>query len=276
MTADAIKTMKLYSAVDRIHDDLADAGYGRQDPLTLDVLTRFDQLHYFGTEAVDEAVAAIRPPQGGRILDIGSGFGGPARWFADRTATTVAAVELQPDMNDAAASLTARTPIRGKVEHVCGDILDVALPAASHDGAISYLALYHIPGRAPLFPRLHATLKPGATLYIEDLYMRAPLNPEEAELMRDALYSNTLPDQAGYIAELEDAGFTAIDFQDMSAPWGTFCAERLAAFRAASDHKVAVHGPDTVEALDFFYATICRLFDGGRLGGTRIIARKPD
>ena len=256
------------------HDDLAAAGFGRADPLSLDVLTAFDQLHYFGTDAVDEAVEAIGPPRGGRVLDIGSGFGGPARYFADRTGTTVTAVELQADLDGTAADLTARTPLRSRVEHVCGDILAVDL-APGFDGAMSYLALYHIPDREPLFPRLFAALKPGAKLYIEDLYARTPLDREERDIMRDALYGNTLPDRDGYVAEIARAGFESIDFRDMSASWGAFCAERLAAFRAARDQKLAIHGPGTVDALDAFYQTMCRLFDGGRMGGARIVARKP-
>ena len=79
MTADAIKTMKLYSAVERIHLELAAEGYGRDAALPLEVLTRHDQLHYFGTQAVEEAIDAIRPPRDGRVLDVGAGFGGPAR-----------------------------------------------------------------------------------------------------------------------------------------------------------------------------------------------------
>lgn len=275
MTADAIKTMKLYSAVERIHGELAAEGYGRDAALPLDVLTRHDQLHYFGTQAVDEAIEAIRPPRGGRVLDIGSGFGGPARYFADRTGTTVTAVELQPDMNATASDLTARTTLGGHVEHVCGDILDVPLPDGAFDGAISYLALYHIPGRAPLFPRLFTAMKPGAVLFVEDLYARAPLNGPEQQVMREALYGNTLPDEAGYVAEVAGAGFADVDFRDMSHPWGLFCAERLAAFRAAREQKLAIHGPDTVAALDAFYQTICELFTGGRMGGARLIARKP-
>ena len=275
MTADAIKTMKLYNAVGRIHDDLAAAGYGRTDPLTLDVLTAFDQLHYFGTEAVDEAIASIRPPAGGRILDIGSGFGGPARYFADRTGTTVSAVELQPDMNATAADLTARTALCGTVEHVCGDILQVPLAPESYAGAISFLALYHIPGRAPLFPRIFAALRPGALIYVEDLYARKPLDETESRVMREAFYGNTLPDEAAYVAELRDAGFADICFTDMSEPWGRFCAERLAAFRATRDDKLRVHGQEVVAALDTFYQTACTLFAGGRMGGVRLTARKP-
>ena len=36
---------------------------------------------------------------------------------------------------------------------------------------------------------------------------------------------------------------------------------------------VEVHGADTLESLDVFYATVVRLFRGGRLGGVRFLAR---
>ena len=274
MTADAIKSMKLYSQVERIHNDLASVGIGREDPVTVDVLSQFDQLHYFGTDAVDEAIAALSPAANARVLDIGAGFGGPARYFADRAGCQVTAVELQADLDAAAAELTARCGLAARVEHVCGDIHAVPLQPRSFDGAISYLAMYHIPDRAAVYSRLHDALKPGGQCYVEDLYERQPFSASEAETMRHALFANTVTDRDGYVAELQAAGFTDIDFQDHSARWGGFCAERLAGFRAAREQKIAAHGAGVVEALDGFYQTICDLFDGGNLGGVRVTARK--
>ncbi len=92
--------------------------------------------------------------------------------------------------------------------------------------------------------------------------------------MRHALFANTVTDRAGYVAELEAAGFKDIDFQDHSTRWGAFCVERLDGFRAARDQKIATHGADVVEALDTFYQTICDLFAGGNLGGVRVSARR--
>ncbi|MEM7059370.1 MAG: methyltransferase domain-containing protein [Pseudomonadota bacterium] len=275
MTADAIKSMKLYSGVDRVHQALAAEGYDPDDPLPLSALTQHDQLHYFGTDAVDEAVELLNPPTNGRVLDIGSGYGGPARYFADRTGASVTAVELQQDLDQAAADLTARAQITGSVQHVCGDILQVNLDDACYDGAISYLALYHIPAREPLFPRLFQALKPGAAIYVEDLYAPAPLSGDEQEIMQTALFGNTLPSREAYVDEIAGAGFQEIELTDMAEPWGGFCAERLAAFRTVRDDKLAIHGPETVAALDAFYETMCRLFDGGRMSGARITARKP-
>ena len=276
MTSDAIKSMKLYSQVERIHTDLASVGIGRSDPVSVDVLSEFDQLHYFGTDAVDEAISVLVPGAETRVLDIGSGFGGPARYLADRSGCQVTAVELQPDLDAAASELTRRCGLADRVEHVCGDIHAVALAPGAFGAAISYLALYHIPDRGAVYARLHDALAPGGRIYVEDLYARRPMTGAQSEIMRDALFANTVTDRDGYVGELEAAGFSEIAFEDHSDRWGGFCAERLAGFRAVRERKAELHGPEVVDALDGFYQTMCDLFDSGNLGGVRLTARKPE
>ena len=272
--SDDIKSMKLYTAVDRIHADLAALGFDREAPLSVAELNRFDQLHYFGTEAVEEAVCVCGIAADARVLDIGSGFGGPARYIAERTGAAVQAVELQADMNATAAELTARCGLSNKVEHVAGDILATPLAPEGYDAAVSWLALYHIPNRQPLFPRLNAALKPGGRIYVEDLYRRGDLTAAEEEAMRGMLFANTLPRQDDYVAEVADAGFKDVDFADMTPLWAGFTAERLAGFRDGRDAYVAVHGEATFEALEDFYDCIAELLAAGRVGGVRLIATK--
>lgn len=275
MTSDAIKSMKLYSQVERIHTDLESVGVGRSDPVTVDILSEFDQLHYFGTDAVDEAIQVLSPSPQASVLDVGSGFGGPARYLAERTGCRVTAVELQPDLDSAASELTQRCGLADRVQHVCGDIHAVPLDPKAFDGAISYLALYHIPDRGKVYSRLQAALAPGGRIYVEDLYARRPLTEAQSDVMQHALFANTVTDRDGYLAELEAAGFQDVEFEDHSDSWGAFCTDRLEGFRAVRDQKVASHGVEVVDALDGFYQTICDLFDSGNLGGVRLTARNP-
>lgn len=272
MVDDGIKSMKLYTAVERIHADLAAIGRDRAAPLTVAELSRFDQLHYFGTEAVDEAIAACGLGPGSRVLDIGAGFGGPARHIADRTGARVKAVEIQPDMNATAEELTRRCGLSHLVEHVEGDILATPLGGAVFDAAVSWLALYHIPGRPALFPRLRSALRPQGRLYVEDLYRRGDLTAEEEEAMRTMLFANTLATRDAYLGELADGGFEEVAFDDMTERWAAFTRDRLAAFRAGRDAYVAIHGEATWASLDAFYECIAGLLTGGRVGGVRIMA----
>jgi len=274
MNAEAIKSMKLYSGIERVLNDLAAEGYGPGDRLTVDALTPFDQLHYHGTDAVDLAIRSIGITEGSRILEIGSGFGGPARYLAHKTGCRVTAVELQADLNALASDLTARCGLAGRVEHVCGDVLETPLESEFYDGVVSWLALFHISDRAPLFPKLAAALRPGGRIHVEDLCKLGDFTPAERHDLGGMLYAKTMPLRDEYIAEVEAAGLIGVRFEDMTDDWTAFTSERLDAFRAARGRHLRVHGTEIVSALDEFYATMVRLFRGGHVGGARITARK--
>ena len=92
-----IKSMGLYHHVDRVGSEVRDLGRSDDEPLRADELTAFDQLHYHGTEAVDEAVRSTGINQRSAVLEVGSGLGGPARHLASTTGAAVIALELQDD-----------------------------------------------------------------------------------------------------------------------------------------------------------------------------------
>ena len=42
----------------------------------------FDQFHVRGAAATEELAEALNPPRGAKVLDVGCGLGGPARYLA--------------------------------------------------------------------------------------------------------------------------------------------------------------------------------------------------
>ena len=81
---DAIKTMHLYTSVERVEESLRAIGIQDNDPLKAEDVYPFDSMHYEGYTAVDEAFSRLRLAPDSQALDIGAGFGGPARFFAER------------------------------------------------------------------------------------------------------------------------------------------------------------------------------------------------
>lgn len=273
-TIGSIKTMKLYSRVERIYDDLRHAGVGADDPLRVADLLPFDQYHYFGAEAVDQAIVALAIGADSRVLDVGSGLGGPARYIADQTDCRVTALELQADLDDVARSLTARCNLSGRVEHVCGDVMTADLGAGGYDAVVSWLALYHIADPIRLFARLGGALAPGGMIYVEDFFRHGDFTAHEQPVLAEVIYAQSLPLRDEYIGYLEAAGFRDIRFDDMTAPWMAFVTERAAAYRARLDEQTALHGAEVSGGLDSFYDTVVALFHGGNFGGARVVARK--
>jgi cyclopropane fatty-acyl-phospholipid synthase-like methyltransferase len=266
--------MKLYTHVERIDNELAELGKCPGDPLDVDQLSAFDQLHYHGTAALDVALEMIGSGAQQHWLEIGSGIGGPARYLAHRGDIAVTALELQADQNELAAQLTRRCGIDSLVNHACGDFLEYDFGAQKFDAVVSWLALYHIPERAKLLSRCHALLKPGGRFYTEDLCRIGEIGAQQmADLQRD-LYAITLPSLAGYRNDLEAAGFAIEACVDMTADWSQFTRERLAAYRADRTRHVRVHGEATVDALDDFYSAVEQNFRSGKLGGLRLCAKR--
>ena len=146
-STNAMKSMRLYDRVERLLKELEAAGFAADQPLTVDDLAPFDHLHYCGTTAVDRAIRDCRIATGDNVVEIGSGVGGPARWIAAKTGAAVTALELQPDLDALATTLTARTGLDGRVRHLCANILDDAPAGAPFDHAVSFLCFLHIPDR---------------------------------------------------------------------------------------------------------------------------------
>ena len=116
-------------------------------------------------------------------------------------------------------------------------------------------------------------------MYIEDFYFineKGPFTDIEQKLLREEVFvpDSQLPSRTEYIETLQSAGFE-VDFQDVTEEWRAFTAERLCEWRRDEARHVRVHNLETWEALDRFYSAIVELFQCGRLGGVKILLRKP-
>jgi cyclopropane fatty-acyl-phospholipid synthase-like methyltransferase len=269
-----IKSMQLYPRPERIFSDLEALGYGQVLPLPVDVLTRFDQLHYHGTEALNVAIAACKIKVQDRILEVGSGWGGCARYIANTTGATITAVELQADYDRVARELTARTDLSGSVEHVNADFLQLEIETGTFDHAVSWLALFHIPRRSEYLEKLHRSIRPGGKLFVEDLYMIKDPDGDEFEDFKQHLFPNSLVDEKGYFSSLEMAGFDVSMADDMTDDWTGFTSDRLKSFRDSREQYVSIHGVEGYEVIETFYSKMASYFSRGLVGGLRIAANR--
>ncbi|HEY7905814.1 MAG TPA: methyltransferase domain-containing protein [Wenzhouxiangella sp.] len=269
--AKAIKTMKLYTHVERVERELKANGQA-SGPLQPADLVAMDQLHYGGTQAVDEAIEQLSIHANDHVLDVGAGLGGPARHMAHQAGCAVTAVELQPDLNALGQTLTDRCGLSAQITHHCGDILDTDLPKKRFDAMVSWLTVLHIPHRQRLFERCHRALKTKGRVLIEDFYAPKPLDASTQQTLKQEVACGYLPSLEDYKNQLQQAGFESIELKDMSVEWTDFVTKRLSDYRRLAPGFIERHGQGTFDALDGFYGTIVDLFKGGLIGGLRIQA----
>jgi hypothetical protein len=133
----------------------------------------------------------------------------------------------------------------------------------------------HIPDRSALLAECFAALRPGGRIYLEDFTKLTEPTPAEWDSLRVKVQCPYLPTPDEYVAQLKAAGFVDVHLEDVSVAWTAFTGERLAAYRAARERNVRVHGLAMVDGLDDFYATVAGLYERGVLGGALASATRP-
>jgi cyclopropane fatty-acyl-phospholipid synthase-like methyltransferase len=268
-----LRAVPLYTHVDRVARGLAARGIGPDDAIPPAELFTLDQWHYHGTNAIRDAGAFLALGPASRVLDIGSGIGGPARFLAHTTGCHVAALELQPELHRVGLDLTRRSGLAERVTHLCGDALEHPLSPQGFDAVISFLAIVHIPHRPALMKRVHEVLRPGGRCYIEDLASRAPFTPHDLEDLHGVVHGVSVTSIEDYAGDLRHAGLVDVVATDLTDDWAPYAAQRLARWQRDREAYSAVSGQEAWAAQDLFYTVIDRLYRSGSLAGVRLTAR---
>jgi len=244
-------------------------------------LLPYDQHHYHGVEGLklcaQKLGISLNSP--GRIINIGSGLGGPARYFAGEFGSQVLAVELQEDLHRSAAELTERCGLTDHCLHLGGDFLQVGehIQKNAYDFIVSWLTILHIKqnDRETLFNLCYSILKPGGIFYAEDFFEKGNLSTLEKTKLSDEVFCSYLPSQSTYTDDLEKAGFQAVHWEDLTEDWTNYTRSRVDFFETNRDQLISVHREDTYTRLKYFYTVVRDLYAGGNLGGVRVLAKKP-
>ncbi|MEV6793615.1 methyltransferase domain-containing protein [Streptomyces sp. NPDC051320] len=186
------------------------------DPSAEGALDQLDQFHIGGADAVDRLISSLALAEGDRVLDIGSGFGGPARQIAGRTGNHVTGIDITPAYVDAARDLNAKAGLRDLVEFRVGDISDFE-PDPLFQAAITMHVQMSIRGKTAWFAHIARCLAPGARLAVWEV-----CRPRQAGLPWPMPWSLDGTDSfvvtaAELHASIEHAGFTATEWTDETA-----------------------------------------------------------
>ncbi|HEV2400898.1 MAG TPA: class I SAM-dependent methyltransferase [Candidatus Sulfotelmatobacter sp.] len=147
------------------------------DQLSSADLAPLDNLHLGGREAVEElsGFMALRP--GMHLLDVGSGVGGPARYFAEH-GCDVTGIDLTEEFVLTAESLTRKLNLDGKAKFRQGSALEMPFASGTFDGGYMIHVGMNIEDKPRLFREVARVLKPGARFAIFDI-MRVGDHPLE-------------------------------------------------------------------------------------------------
>jgi SAM-dependent methyltransferase len=160
MTDTTTKVREHYSRTDltdRIKSALATfASEGQR--LTVDQLAPLDQFHTRGILATAELATAAGLDASTRVLDLGCGVGGPARYLAATFGCQVTGVDLSPGFIDAATYLAVRCGLSDRVTFQVGDAVHLPFEDAAFDTVFLQHVAMNIEDRAALYAEVHRIL----------------------------------------------------------------------------------------------------------------------
>ncbi|MGX9145194.1 class I SAM-dependent methyltransferase [Mesorhizobium sp. 128a] len=132
-------------------------------------LEAVDEFHIGGIAATRELIGQMGLKPGARLLDIGSGVGGPARFAANNAGADVTGIDLTQSYVDIATSLSKRVGMADKVRFVQGSALDMPFSNTSFDTAMILHVGMNLPDKKKLMSEAARVLKPGGVFAVYDV-----------------------------------------------------------------------------------------------------------
>ena len=185
-------------------------------PLTPEQLNFLDQYHIGGMTAVDRTIAPMHLTTGDRVLDIGSGFGGPARRIAEVTGASAHGIDISAGYVDTATTLTRRCGLQDRVSFEHNGIEDHH-PTRPYTAAISMHVSMNISDKAAWYRAIADRLTADARFGIWDVVRTgdAPLTWPVPWSMDGTDSFVVSPEELR--TAITGAGFEAVEWVDESA-----------------------------------------------------------
>lgn len=187
-----------------------------KDPanLTVQDLAPIDEFHVEGLEATQALAAQMSLQPGMRLLDVGSGIGGPARYFAAAHGCKVTGIDLTDEFVQVAKRLTQLVKLHDRVEFRQASALDLPFQKETFDRASMIHVGMNIADKAGVYREVRRVMKPSGVFALFDIVRSA-----DGELRYPVPWA--LSDDTSFVAKaaeyreaLDQAGFRVIQERD--------------------------------------------------------------
>lgn len=211
-----------------------------------------DEFHFGWRPATVRFAQMLAFPVGARILDIGAGLGGPARYFAQERRVEVSGIDLTDDYVRVAGDLTRRCGLSDAVSFQSGNALAMPFSDQEFGGAYTVHVAMNISDKQTLFAEARRVLKPGGRFGIYDVMRVSEEQIRYPMPWADTVATSFVERPETYRKWLTAAGFTVEAQEDFSEL--TKQATRAMTESAAKDGPppLSLHtlmGPATPERL---------------------------
>lgn len=151
-----------------------------------------------------------------RVIDVGAGYGGSARWLAGKFGCHVTCLNLSEVQNNRNRLMNTQQELADRIDVVDGSFEDIPAPDNSFDLAWSQDAILHSGKRAQVLDEVDRILKPGGEFVFTDP-MQADDCPEGVlQPVLDRIHLDSLGSFAFYRQQAQRLGWEELQVLDLT------------------------------------------------------------
>jgi sarcosine/dimethylglycine N-methyltransferase len=187
--------------------------------------------------------------QDARVLDMGAGFGGAARFLAKNYGCDVVALNLSECQNERDRDMNREQGLADKITVVDGNFEEVPEPDQSFDIIWSQDAILHSGNREKVIAEAARLLKPGGEMVFTDPMMTDDCPKEVLQPILDRIHLETLGSPGFYKQAAKGNGLQVVGFEEHAEMLGAHYQRVLEELQSREGEIGEVVSKDYIERM---------------------------
>ena len=232
----------------------------------------FQEAMVYATERMASIITLDKESS---VLDLGSGYGGPARLLASRYGCGVTGLNLSKVEIEEAQKRTEAQGLQASITYVYGDFHEIPFPDKTFDVVWSQDSLMYGADKRRILEEVNRVLKPAGVLDFTDILARRDLDPEDRHRLYERVRTPEMWDTERYLVALMDLGFKIRRVEDWSehvAASYAWAQKQTHEKREELESKV---GAELVQATLKGLGFWVDMAERGNVGWVWVVAQKP-
>lgn len=153
---------------------------------------------------------------GARVVDLGAGYGGSARWLAKNLSCHVTCVNLSEVQNERNRAMNRAAQLDARIEVRDASFEQVPLPDGQFDAVWSQDSFLHSGDRPQVISEIDRILRPGGEIIFTDPMQADDCPAGSLQPVLDRLQLDSLASPGFYRAQAKQHGWAEIGFTDLT------------------------------------------------------------
>ncbi|MGM0589589.1 MAG: class I SAM-dependent methyltransferase [Bacteroidota bacterium] len=194
-------------------------------------LAPVDEFHIRGREATTELTKLLGEVDGLKVLDIGCGLGGTARYLASDFNCHVTGIDLTPTYVSLAEKLSEMVGLEDKTNFYEASALELPFSEGQFDVVWMEHVQMNIPSKDQLISEIERVLRPNGVLLFHEIFESSEGEPHFPVPWADESSGSFLVTPEDFQNSLEKADLEVIQWENVSQPslqWFDSVTDQLA------------------------------------------------